>query len=174
MNKRAIIFGAAGVAGLLVIGGGGFFAYRAFFSSPKTAEKAEEAPAKEGHKTAKEGEGAEKGGGHGGEHGSPAPQGPTVLAMDPFVVNLADPGRPRYLKLVVQVELNSGQASGELEALKPKSRDALLMLLSSKTSEEMVTVGGKETLRNEIMRRLNSLLTQGKVTEVYFTEFVVQ
>jgi flagellar FliL protein len=38
----------------------------------------------------------------------------------------------------------------------------------------MVTVGGKETMRNEIIRRLNALLTTGKVVEVYFTDFVVQ
>jgi flagellar FliL protein len=99
--------------------------------------------------------------------------GPTH-SLEPFVVNLADPGRPRYAKIVVQLELDGESAAAEVEGLKPKIRDSLIMLFSSKTSEEMVTVGGKETMRNEIIRRLNALLTTGKVVEVYFTDFVVQ
>ena len=173
MNKRAMIFVGAGVAGALVLGGGGFFAYRALFS-PGAADQAH-AEGKEEHKEEKA---EEKGEAKAGEHGAPAPTvqaaiGP-VYAMEPFVVNLADPGRPRYLKLVLQMELDTPQAAAELDVLKPKARDALLMLLSSKTAEEMVTVGGKETLRNEVIRRVNAFLAQGKVTEVYFTEFVVQ
>jgi len=182
-KKPVVLIGIAAVA-LLLLGGGGFFAYRAFVSAPKEAPAEEE---KKEHGTEKEGEkakGEEAKGGHGakegeGEHaaGAAAPavpgMGPTS-SLEPFVVNLADPGRPRYAKIVVQLELDAEPAAGEIEGLKPKVRDSLIMLFSSKTSEEMTTVGGKETMRNEIIRRLNALLTTGKVVEVYFTEFVVQ
>jgi len=33
---------------------------------------------------------------------------------------------------------------------------------------------GKQRLRDEIVLRLNSFLTKGKVLKVYFTEFIVQ
>lgn len=185
MKKRMVLI-VAGVVGLLLLVGGGFFAYRAFFSS-SGAEAGKTAEAEQGHgkEEAKAGHGkAEEPkaeGGHGekkeGERGAAPPaepaMGPTV-ALEPFVVNLSDPGRPRYAKLVVNLELDADAAAAELEGLKPKVRDSLIMLFSSKTSEEMITVGGKETLRNEMIRRLNALLTAGKVAEVYFTEFVVQ
>jgi flagellar FliL protein len=89
-------------------------------------------------------------------------------------VNLSDPGRPRFLKLVVHLELDSEAVSTELQTLKPKVRDAMLTLLSSKTSAELSTVADKERLRNEMIHRLNAFLTAGKVVEVYFIEFVVQ
>lgn len=185
MKKKPVVLIGIAAAALLLLGGGGFFAYRAFFSAPKEPqaenEKKEPGAEKASEKTqgeeAKGGEAKpeEKGGKKEGAAAAPAApgMGPTS-SLEPFVVNLADPGRPRYAKIVVQLELDAEPAAGEIEGLKPKVRDSLIMLFSSKTSEEMTTVGGKETLRNEIIRRLNSLLTTGKVAEVYFTEFVVQ
>jgi flagellar FliL protein len=35
-------------------------------------------------------------------------------------------------------------------------------------------VAGKQRLREDIAGRVNNTLTKGKVTRVYFTEFVVQ
>jgi len=109
----------------------------------------------------------------------PAPPPPKVTMgpvypLDPFLVNLADPGRPRFLKVVLQLELDSDAVTPELDALKPKVRDSLLTLLSSKGSADMATVADKERLRNEVLHRLNAFLSAGRVVEVYFTEFVVQ
>lgn len=176
MKKRALLFVAIGAA---VLFAGGFFAYRMFFSEKTEVAAEAKSEDKKGHEkdAAKGGEHAEKGGG--GGHGGAAPaasvpgMGPTV-PLEPFVVNLSDPGRSRYAKIVAQLEVDADQTAAAIDGLKPKVRDALLMLFSSKTSEEMVTVGGKETLRNEIIRRVNGLLLSGKVVEVYFTEFVVQ
>jgi flagellar FliL protein len=148
MPKKRVILLFLLLVLLAGMAGGGFVAYRKFFP---TQPPPEEPPA-------------------------PAPKaamGP-VYPMDPFLVNLADPGRPRFLKVVVQLELDADPVSAELDALKPKVRDALLTLLSSKGSADLVTVADKERLRNEILHRLNALLTAGRVVEVYFTEFVVQ
>jgi flagellar FliL protein len=35
-------------------------------------------------------------------------------------------------------------------------------------------MAGKQRLREEIAMRLNTFLTTGKVSKVYFTEFVIQ
>ena len=50
----------------------------------------------------------------------------------------------------------------------------LMMILSSKTTGELLSVADKQKLKNAILHRLNSLLSSGKVVEVYFTEFMVQ
>lgn len=177
MKKKPLFFIVIGVIALLLLGGGGFLAFR-MFATKKADAIAEEKPGegkndeKKGEEKVKKGEEGKKG--EGGHPAAGAPGMGPIAALDPFVVNLADQGRGRYAKIVAQLELDNEQTAGLVEGLKPKVRDALIMLFSSKTADEMVTVGGKETLRNEIIRRVNGLLPNGKVVEVYFTEFVVQ
>lgn len=169
---------------LLVLGGGGYFAYLTFFAAkppaaappadgaaPAEAPKAEaHAEAKPAEKKAEGGHGEAKGGGgHGGGKDKAASNN---VALPPFVVNLADPNARRYLKVVLEVEVTSNPEL--LEDNKAKIRDALLMLLSSKTSQDLSTLEGKILLRKEIVDRLNQAIGQPKVSRVYFTDFVIQ
>ncbi len=94
--------------------------------------------------------------------------------MEPFIVNLVDNNGERYLKVILQLEVNDQAALAELDAFKPKLRDNILDLLSVKSYKELIDVGGKQRLRDEIAMRLNSFLAKGKVVKVYFTEFVIQ
>jgi flagellar FliL protein len=48
------------------------------------------------------------------------------------------------------------------------------MILPSKRFDDISSVEGKIALRDEILEKLNSLLKQGKITNIYFKEFVVQ
>jgi len=94
--------------------------------------------------------------------------------MEPFIVNLIDNGGERYLKTAIQLEVSQQDTVAELEQLKPKLRDSILDLLSAKSYNDLMDMGGKQRLRDEIVLRLNSFLTTGKVDRVYFTELVVQ
>ena len=172
---------------LLVLGGGGYFAYLTFFAAkpPAAAPAADgaapaEAPKADAHAEAKpaekkaegghgEAKSDAKGGGHGGGKDKAASNN---VALPPFVVNLADPNARRYLKVVLEVEMTSNPEL--LEDNKAKIRDALLMLLSSKTSQDLSTLEGKILLRKEIVDRLNQAIGQAKVARVYFTDFVIQ
>lgn len=107
----------------------------------------------------------------------PPPEKPVVITiwpMDAYVVNIADAGGERYLKLVIQLELSDPAAVAELEQIKPRLRDSILDLLTPKTYKELMDLAGKQRLREDIAGRVNNVLTKGKVTKVYFTEFVVQ
>ena len=99
--------------------------------------------------------------------------GPT-WAMEPLIVNLADNNGDRYLKVVMQLELTGPEASKELDVIKPKFRDSIVDLLSNKTYKDLADNIGKQRLRDEVMLRGNSMLMQGKINKVYFTEFVIQ
>ena len=150
MPKKRLVLIFVAILVLAALGGGGFFAYKSFLSAPAKPPEPEKS--------------------------LPPPKvtmGP-VYPLDPFLVNLAEPGRPRFLKVVLNLELDSPAVSAELDGLKPKIRDALLTLLSSKTVGDLVTMADKERLRNEIIHRINSFVSAGKVAEVYFVEFVVQ
>ncbi|MCP4579109.1 MAG: flagellar basal body protein FliL [Deltaproteobacteria bacterium] len=98
----------------------------------------------------------------------------TVFPMKTFVVNLADAGGKRYLRLGMVLELDDVALASEIEEKLPQVRDKILMLLPSKTFDDIKTFEGKMMLKKEIMNRLNSLLKEGKVNNLYFEEFVVQ
>lgn len=97
-----------------------------------------------------------------------------LWAMEPFIVNLVDNQGERYLKVIIELEVSDQACLAELNQIKPKLRDNILDLLTSKSYKELVDIVGKQRLRDEIGMRLGNFLTTGKIVKVYFTEFVVQ
>jgi flagellar FliL protein len=98
----------------------------------------------------------------------------TIWPMEAFVINIAETNGERYLKLVIQLEVSDPDVVKELDQLKPRLRDSILDLLTSKTYKDLMDLAGKQRLREEIAGRINNILQRGKVTKVYFTDFVVQ
>lgn len=103
-----------------------------------------------------------------------SPQVIVFWPMEPFIVNLTDNEGDRFMKVVMQLELSDQKLAEEFKMLSPRLRDMMLDLLSSKTYREMMDPIGKQRLRDEIIMRMNMQATQGKVLNVYFTEFVIQ
>jgi len=97
-----------------------------------------------------------------------------IYALETFIVNLADKGGNRYLRVTMDLELGNSALEDELENRLPQVRDSILMILPSKRYEDICTVEGKIALRDEILATLNGFLTQGKITNIYFKEFVIQ
>lgn len=97
-----------------------------------------------------------------------------IWPLEPFIVNLVDQGGDRYLKIVIELDVSDKNCVPELNQMKPRLRDNILDLLSSKSYKDISDFTGKQRLRDEITMRLNSFITSGKITKVYFTEFVVQ
>ena len=101
------------------------------------------------------------------------PLGP-IFSLATFIVNLADKGGNRYLRVTMDFELGNPELETELNKRLPQVRDSILMILPSKRFDDISSVEGKIALRDEILEKLNSLLIQGKITNIYFKEFVVQ
>ncbi len=97
-----------------------------------------------------------------------------VHSLTTFVVNLADRGGSRFLRTTLDLELTDEATVEEVKQRLPQIRNAVLMILPSKTSKGVKTTEGKTALRDEIMEKLNSFLKNGSVTNIYFTEFVIQ
>jgi flagellar protein FliL len=98
----------------------------------------------------------------------------TMWNLEPFVVNLMDNGGERYLKVVMQFEVSDPTIIPELDLVKPRVRDSILDLLSSKTLADLADAPGKQRLREEIILRVNNAISRGRIAKVYFTEFVIQ
>lgn len=121
---------------------------------------------------------SKKDSGHNAENLNKEPkekQGPAqMVPIDPFVVNLADSNEIKYLKISINLEVDSAKVNEEALLRMPQIRDTILMLLTSKTSEDVKDIGGKLKLQDELVSRINHYLSEGKVKAVYFTEFVMQ
>ena len=97
-----------------------------------------------------------------------------MFPLETFTVNLLSESGRRYLKVEMNLEMGGEELSPELEEKKPVFRDIIIRILSSKSLEEISTVKGKEKLKGEIVNEINLHLKDGKVKNVYFTDFVVQ
>ncbi|MBI5893157.1 MAG: flagellar basal body-associated FliL family protein [Deltaproteobacteria bacterium] len=176
LNKMIIIGGA--VALLLVLGAGAFFFLN---KKDKGADKEDVAAADEEPKAKKEKgkekekeKGSSSHGGKGEKKEGAKEDTMGFAALEPFIVNLMDNTGTRYLKITIQLEMDKQEAVEEVKARTPQIRDAVLVLLSSKTYADIGTVQGKYQLRDEVIARVNQILKDGKAKTAYFTEFVVQ
>ncbi len=94
--------------------------------------------------------------------------------MDTFMANLADPGGKRFLKATVKLRVNSPQVMEECKLRNFEMRDLVLMLLTSKESDEISRPEDKQVLKKQIIETLNHILQKGQALDVYFTEFLIQ
>jgi len=112
------------------------------------------------------------GGAHGG---APGAAGVTnIFPLEPFIVNIYDGQELRYLKVRIEMEMVGAGVKAELDMRLAAIRDSILVLLSTKTLQDIQDVQGKNQLKDEILAALNKLIPPGKVTKIYFTDFVVQ
>ena len=145
------------IVGLLVLGGGGYYAYINFFQE----KPAEEKPAE----------------GEDGKEEAPPEEDlnlGVMFPMDPFVVNLAGSEGKRFLKVTIFLELSTPEVREEIKGTIQKVTDSILVLLSSKAFEDVYSVQGKFKLKDEITTRVNRFLVVGHIKDAYFTEFIIQ
>ena len=113
-----------------------------------------------------------------GDKNKKAEKVPTIeLALGEFVVNLADSGEIRYLKTNVVLEVEGMKAAGGEGGeggADAKVRDAVIGVLSSKSFAEVSRPDGKDVLKKGIIKAVNERLEEGKVVEVYFSDFAMQ
>jgi flagellar FliL protein len=106
----------------------------------------------------------------------PADAEPTVKALihlETFTVNLADTDDRGFLRIGIDLGLNK-EPNPKQEAPIAPVRDAVIGVLSAQSSQEMLTVDGKQKLKAQIVSQLQARVPDLGVQEIYFTEFLVQ
>jgi len=142
----------------LCLAGGGLFVWKSgLISKFSGKDKA----------NAEDTENAKETGGGSGEIGS-------IYELETFIVNLSGDNGNHYLKVKISLETTRADLSAEIEKRLPQFRDSILTLLSSKTMEDVKSLEGKAQIRAEIMTMLNQYLKTGKISNVYFGDFIVQ
>ncbi|OFZ30488.1 MAG: flagellar protein FliL [Bdellovibrionales bacterium RIFCSPHIGHO2_01_FULL_40_29] len=95
-----------------------------------------------------------------------------VIPLETFIVNLAGSKGRKVLKVNMELEVKGQDIIQEIDNRKAQIRDFIIIILSSKTYDEVSTKEGKDFLRNEIKDQVNSFLSKGKIMNVYFTELI--
>jgi len=146
-KKKLILFGAAGLVALSLIGGGSYF----FLLRGKPHDAAEQQ--------------------------SQAKKPVGFLDMRELTVNLAPDSsqdRARLLKFKVALEVKDPKLIPDIQPLMPRVEDTFQVFLRELRASDLEGSGGLYRLREELLRRVNYAVYPAKVDAVLFKELVVQ
>jgi|UniRef100_UPI000D375536 flagellar FliL protein len=152
-SKRSskLLIGLAVVVGLVAVGGAAYTFVPRFMTASSSAPEAAKPPP------------AEK---------------PIFLALEPLTVNLQSEGRPRFLQIGMALRVPDEHTKAQIVEYMPELRSRLLLLLSNRTPDSLVTPEDKAKLAEEIRKTLNGPLAPQQpalgITSVSFNTFVVQ
>jgi flagellar FliL protein len=144
---KLLAMAAAGVVGLCVIGGGGYyFMYGRHAKSAGTAAAA------------------------------PQVKPAVFLDMPDVLVNLSGGAgdRTQYLKVKVTLELPDQAMSAQIEPVMPRLMDAFQTYLRELRPTDLDGSAGLYRLKEELTRRVNAAIAPAHVNAVLFKEIVVQ
>ncbi len=116
--------------------------------------------------------------GEAGEPEQPAEIPTAFKELDLFTVNLQPEEKNQYLQVGLTVKIRETEVSTEIDRQMPEIRNRILLLLTSKTAEDLSTLIGKKQLGSElteeIKKALDSETFREEVLEVLFTSLVIQ
>lgn len=92
---------------------------------------------------------------------------------DGFKINLLTQTGKKVLIVKVSIELDKPETQPEVETKLPIISDTIIEILSSKSVEEVATTKGKNRVKDEIVQRLNELLIDGSIKNIFFTHFLI-
>ncbi|MCX7771157.1 MAG: flagellar basal body-associated FliL family protein [Proteobacteria bacterium] len=95
-----------------------------------------------------------------------------LIQLDPFILNLSEPGR--FVKLTIHLEVKNEKIQQYVNDRMPKIRDSIITLVSSKPADILATPEGKFQLKDELLLRVNQAIEKDLIKNIYFTEFVIQ
>jgi len=94
------------------------------------------------------------------------------VTLPSITVNLADSG---YVKTTITLEyVSSKKLDTELEKNLYKAKDSAIKVLRNTSAGSLKDPQATENLKQALLKEINSTLTSGKVTGLYFEEFIVQ
>lgn len=102
------------------------------------------------------------------------PRAPVFVAMPDITANLNVTGRRTFIRLKSQMEVAGAQDAATLQAAMPRLVDLFTTYLREIRPEELRGSAGTHRLREELIARANIAASPARVTDVLFTEILVQ
>lgn len=124
-------------------------------------------------------------GGGGGEHGEPAKEegggkhgasgGKVSVPLSAKVlVNVSGTAGTRYLLASLTLVGANAELKESVEKSDAQLRDVASSVLATKTIADLDKPGSRNLIRTELISAFNGVLGEGRVKEIYFTEFAIQ
>lgn len=140
-GKKKLIIIIAAVVVVLLLGGGAAFYFMQQKAAAQAAALAEEDGGEDEHALDS----------HAKADKPERPEhAPTFVPLDPFVVNLADKESDRFAQVGLNLQVDEAKVADEIKSYMPAIRNSILLILSHKTSSELLSPEGKELLAKEI------------------------
>lgn len=145
---------------LISVVGGGYFLYSQLNANNQNTEEVQKADAVEGGTSYK-------------------------ADINDLVLNLTDSrGREKLMKLSFSIRSTEPKIATIVEEYKAEIIDVVISQISARSSEELLTVGGKNLLKDELMQDINNVIntvtqsdskiSKNNVTTILFTTFVIK
>lgn len=98
--------------------------------------------------------------------------------LKPLVVNFSKGSSARLIQVSVSLLVKGEDTLEALKKHQPMIRNNLLMIISTKSSDSLMTSEGKQALRTEMLKETGSIMEKmtgkNKVNNLFFTTFVMQ
>ncbi len=137
---------------LLSLGGGGYLAYSQYVTLAAMGYEEET---------------------NGEEESEPVEYG-EFRELDNLIINPIGTEGKRYLMVKIGFESDKPKALDELTEKDVVVRDAILRYLSSQTIEDLAAINKRDDLKQGLREMINEILEKGKITRLYFTQYVLQ
>lgn len=90
-----------------------------------------------------------------------------------YTVNISNNNRINFIRATIVFELEKSDLAKELDKRTSQIRDRVISTLRSQ-NQEILEEPGSNTIKRIVKEKINELLISGEITNVWFTELVVQ
>ena len=102
-------------------------------------------------------------------------QAPVFIDLPEMVANLnGNPRRPSYVKLVARIEVANPEDAEHVRQAMPRLQDLFQTYLREMRPEELRGSAGIYRLREELIARADAAAAPAQVTDVLFTQMLIQ
>ena len=100
---------------------------------------------------------------------------PIYVDLPELIANLSSsPQRPSYIKITARLEVMRQQDVDQVKAAMPRLQDLFLTYIREMRPQELRGSGGTYRLREELLARANLAAAPAHITDVLFTEMLIQ
>ena len=100
---------------------------------------------------------------------------PIYVDLPELIANLnGNPQRPNYVKLTVRLEVTKQEDVERVKAAMPRLQDLFLTYMREMRPQELRGSAGTYRLREELIGRANLAAAPARITDVLFTQMLIQ
>jgi len=92
-----------------------------------------------------------------------------IMELEPVVINLSD---GHYIRIAIALGYTGDES--ELKNKLPAINDVLITTVGAMSSKELISPEGKELLKENLLLKINSVLSGVQVRNIFYREFIVQ